>query len=29
MDLAPDTTPNEVLTSALNATLVTFNGNEL
>ena len=29
MDLAPDTTPNEVLTSALNATLVTFNGNEI
>ena len=29
MDLAPDTTPNEVLTSALNATLVTFNGNEM
>lgn len=29
MDLSPDTTPNEVLTSALNATLVTFNGNEL
>lgn len=29
MDLAPDTTPNEVLTSALNATLLTFNGNEL
>ena len=29
MDLAPDTTPNEVLTSALNATLITFNGNEL
>ena len=29
MDLTPDTTPNEVLTSALNATLVTFNGNEL
>ena len=28
MDLAPDTTPNTVLTSALNATLVTFNGNE-
>ena len=28
MDLAPETTPNEVLTSALNATLVTFNGNE-
>lgn len=29
MDLAPDTTPNTVLTSALNATLVTFNGNEM
>ena len=29
MDLAPDATPNKVLTSALNATLVTFNGNEL
>ena len=29
MDLAPDTTPNKVLTSALNATLVTFNGNEM
>ena len=29
MDLAPDTTPNTVLTSALNATLVTFNGNEI
>lgn len=29
MDLAPETTPNEVLTSALNATLVTFNGNEI
>ena len=29
MDLSPDNTPNEVLTSALNATLVTFNGNEL
>lgn len=29
MDLSPDTTPNEVLTSALNATLVTFNGNEM
>ena len=29
MDLAPDTTPNEVLTSALNATLVTFNSNEM
>lgn len=28
MDLAPETTPNNVLTSALNATLVTFNGNE-
>lgn len=28
MDLAPETTPNKVLTSALNATLVTFNGNE-
>ena len=29
MDLAPDTTPNTVLTSVLNATLVTFNGNEM
>ena len=29
MDLSPDNTPNEVLTSALNATLATFNGNEL
>lgn len=29
MDLAPATTPNTVLTSALNATLVTFNGNEM
>ena len=29
MDLAPDATPNKVLTSALNATLMTFNGNEL
>ena len=29
MDLAPETTPNKVLTSALNATLVTFNGNEM
>ena len=29
MDLSPDTTPNEVLTSALNATFVTFNGNEM
>lgn len=29
MDLAPDTTPNTVLTSALNATLMTFNGNEM
>ena len=29
MDLSPDNTPNEVLTSALNATLVTFNGNEM
>lgn len=28
MDLNPLTTPNTVLTSALNATLVTFNGNE-
>ena len=28
MDLNPLTTPNSVLTSALNATLVTFNGNE-
>lgn len=28
MDLNPLTTPNTVLTSALNATLITFNGNE-
>lgn len=28
MDLNPLTTPNSVLTSALNATLITFNGNE-
>ncbi|GMO69511.1 MAG: hypothetical protein Nk1A_8660 [Endomicrobiia bacterium] len=28
MDLNPLTTPNNVLTNALNATLITFNGNE-
>ena len=28
MDLNPLTTPNNVLTSALNATMVTYNGNE-
>ena len=28
-DLHPLTTPNNVLTDALNATLVTYNGNEL
>ena len=28
-DLNPITTPNSVLTDALNATLLTFNGNEL
>lgn len=29
MDFAPDNTKNTLLTSALNATLVTFNGNEM
>jgi hypothetical protein len=29
MDFSPENTRNEVLTSALNATLLTFNGNEL
>ena len=29
MDFSPENTNNEVLTSALNATLLTFNGNEL
>ena len=28
MDLNPLTTPNNVLTSALNATMITYNGNE-
>ena len=28
MDLNPITTPNNVLTNALNATLITYNGNE-
>ena len=28
MDLNPITTPNSVLTNALNATLITYNGNE-
>ena len=27
-DLHPLTTPNDVLTDALNATLITYNGNE-
>ena len=29
MDFAPDNTQSNVLTSALNATLLTFNGNEM
>ena len=29
MDFSPENTKNEVLTNALNATLLTFNGNEL
>ena len=29
MDFSPENTRNEVLTHALNATLLTFNGNEL
>ena len=29
MDVSPETTKNERLTNALNATLLTFNGNEL
>jgi hypothetical protein len=29
MDFSPENTKNEVLTHALNATLLTFNGNEL
>jgi hypothetical protein len=29
MDFSPENTTNEVLTHALNATLLTFNGNEL
>jgi hypothetical protein len=29
MDFSPENTGNEVLTHALNATLLTFNGNEL
>jgi len=29
MDFSPENTQNEVLTHALNATLLTFNGNEL
>jgi hypothetical protein len=28
MDLNPLTTPNSVMTNALNATLITYNGNE-
>jgi hypothetical protein len=28
-DFNPIATPNDVLTDALNATLITFNGNEL
>ena len=29
MDLSPENTPNQVLTNALNATLLTYNGNEM
>ena len=29
MDFSPENTQNEILTHALNATLLTFNGNEL
>jgi hypothetical protein len=29
MDFSPENTQNELLTNALNATLLTFNGNEL
>ena len=29
MDFSPERTQNEVLTNALNATLLTFNGNEM
>jgi hypothetical protein len=29
MDFSPENTKNELLTNALNATLLTFNGNEL
>jgi hypothetical protein len=29
MDFAPDNTSSNIMTSALNATLITFNGNEM